>query len=156
MSLQQAGEFTVAAAANPGLMAKIIQLTADKSPAEAALAVSQLGKTEGFEFTAEEATETRDAFLAANAGTEELSDDALTAVAGGITTLQTNYIVAGSGILGGQAVTGGSIIGTGIGTGITTALNGGSASQSLGSGAIAAAQAQNDIGAQIRSFFSGW
>lgn len=153
MSLQGATEFTNAIAANPTLMSEVAAATVGKSPAEAALTISTLGKREGFDFTAEEATATRQAFLA------ELSEDDLDKVAGGVNDGGAGANGAGyvAGVIAGQVIPiGGGIIGAGVGAGVGAAMGGASASDSLAAGAIGAAQNMADTKSSVQQFFSSW
>jgi predicted ribosomally synthesized peptide with nif11-like leader len=79
MSLQSANEFISTATSNAELMAKVTQAVAGKSPTDAAQAVSDLGRLNGFEFTADEALQARQAVLQS----QNLSEDDLDRVAGG-------------------------------------------------------------------------
>lgn len=80
MSLQSANEFISAATSSLELMSKIAEAITQKSPADAAQAVSALGKLNGFEFTAQEAMDARQAVLQS----QSLSEDDLDSVAGGV------------------------------------------------------------------------
>jgi predicted ribosomally synthesized peptide with nif11-like leader len=153
MSLQSATEFMNAIAANPTLMSEIAAATVGKNPAETALTISALGKREGFDFTADEATATRQAFLA------ELSEGDLDKVAGGVNDGGAAGIGAGfiAGELAGQVIPiGGGIIGAGVGAGVGAAMGGASASDALAAGAMGAAQNMADTKSAVQQFFSGW
>jgi len=154
MSEQSAKEFVLAAAKSAALTEESRILTADKSPADAAIAISALGKREGFDFTADEMAEVRRGFLASH----ELSEEDLTKVAGGgnqgdvWSTMQPG-LGMGLGSIFGQFFPGaGGLLGTTVAAGITTAAQGGSAEESIIAGANAFEQAKNDIVA----FFSAW
>jgi hypothetical protein len=101
MSLQSANEFVSATISSHKLMAKVAEVVAGKSPTDAAHAVSDLGKLNGFEFTAQEATQARQAVLQS----QRLSEDDLDGIAGG-TGLQSQ---PGEKATGGGFVSPGSI-----------------------------------------------
>jgi len=150
MSLQSATEFTNALISNPELAAAVLQSIGGKSVSEAATIASDLGKQHGFDFTPEEAVEARNAYAAAN----PLSEDELDAVAGGL---------AGDPSIGIGIVVGrisppgtGGVIGAGVGTGMATLIGGGSASEAVQAGAVAAAENLNDTRSAVQQFFSGW
>jgi len=150
MSLQSATEFTNALTSNPELAAAVLQSIGGKSVSEAATIASDLGKQHGFDFTPEEAVEARNAYAAAN----PLSEDELDAVAGGL---------AGDPSIGIGIVVGrisppgtGGVIGAGVGTGMATLIGGGSASEAVQAGAVAAAENLNDTRSAVQQFFSGW
>jgi predicted ribosomally synthesized peptide with nif11-like leader len=92
MSLQSANEFISATTANPELMAKVAEAITGKSPTDAAQSVSDLGKLNGFEFTAEDAMQAREAVLQS----QRLSEDDLDGIAGG-TGLQNQFGVKPTG-----------------------------------------------------------
>ena len=150
MSLQSATEFTNALTSNPELAAAVLQSIGGKSVSEAATIASDLGKQHGFDFTPEQAVEARNAYAAAN----PLSEDELDAVAGGL---------AGDPSIGIGIVVGrisppgtGGVIGAGVGTGMATLIGGGSASEAVQAGAVAAAENLNDTRSAVQQFFSGW
>ena len=150
MSLQSATEFTNALTSNPELAAAVLQSIGGKSVSEAATIASDLGKQHGFDFTPEEGVEARNAYAAAN----PLSEDELDAVAGGL---------AGDPSIGIGIVVGrisppgtGGVIGAGVGTGMATLIGGGSASEAVQAGAVAAAENLNDTRSAVQQFFSGW
>jgi predicted ribosomally synthesized peptide with nif11-like leader len=150
MSLQSATEFTNALTSNPELAAAVLQSIGGKSVSEAATIASDLGKQHGFDFTPEEAVEARNAYAAAN----PLSEDELDAVAGGLAGDPSIPI----GIVVGRISppgTGG-VIGAGVGTGMATLIGGGSASEAVQAGAVAAAENLNDTRSAVQQFFSGW
>ena len=95
MSLKSANEFILVTVANPDLMAKVVAAIAGKNPAEAALVTSELGKLDGFDFTADELLEARQAFLAS----QQLSDHDLDSVAGGTGTKLNPTEPTGGGII---------------------------------------------------------
>jgi Nif11 domain len=82
MSLQSANEFISVATSSPEIMAKVADAITGKSPTEAAQAVSDLGRLNGFEFTADDAIQARQAVLQS----QRLSEDDLDGVAGGTGT----------------------------------------------------------------------
>ena len=152
MSLQSATEFTNALTSNPELAAAVLQSIGGKSVSEAATIASDLGKPHGFDFTPEEAVKARNAYAAAN----PLSEDELDAVAGGLAGDPS--IPTGNGIVVGLISppgTGG-VIGAGVGTGMATLIGGGSASEAVQAGAVAAAENLNDTRSAVQQFFSGW
>jgi hypothetical protein len=79
MSLQSANEFISTATSSPEIIARIADAITGKSPTDAAQAVSDLGRLNGFEFTAEDAIQARQAVLQS----QRLSEDDLDGVAGG-------------------------------------------------------------------------
>jgi predicted ribosomally synthesized peptide with nif11-like leader len=79
MSLQSANAFISAATSSPEIMAKVAEAITGKSPTDAAQAVSDLGRLNGFEFTAEDAMQARQVVLQS----QRLSEDDLDGVAGG-------------------------------------------------------------------------
>ena len=151
MSLQSATEFTNALTSNPELAATVLQSIDGKTVSEAATIASDLGKQHGFDFTPEEAVEARNAYAAAN----PLSEEELDAVAGGGTD---PFLANRIGLVGSQlAPTGaGGVIGAGVGTGMATLIGGGSASDAVRDGAMAAAQNYNDTRNAFQRFMSGW
>jgi predicted ribosomally synthesized peptide with nif11-like leader len=154
MSLQSATEFTNALTSNPELAAAVLQSIGGKSVSEAATIASDLGKQHGFDFTPEEAVEARNAYAAAN----PLSEDELDAVAGGLAGDPSIPTGTGIGIVVGRISppgTGG-VIGAGVGTGMATLIGGGSASEAVQAGAVAAAENLNDTRSAVQQFFSGW
>ena len=86
MSLQRANEFISTATSSPEIMARIADAITGKSPTEAAQAVSDLGRLNGFEFTADDAIQARQAVLQS----QRLSEDDLDGVAGG-TGIQNQF-----------------------------------------------------------------
>ncbi len=80
MSLQSIYEFMTTTTSNDALMAKLTDAVAGKSPSDAAQAVSDLGRLHGFEFTADDALQARQASLQS----EQLSEDDLDGIAGGV------------------------------------------------------------------------
>jgi hypothetical protein len=152
MSLQSATEFTNALTSNPELAAAVLRSIGGKSVSEATTIASDLGSQHGFDFTPEEAVEARNAYAAAN----PLSEDELDAVAGGLAGDPS--IPTGIGIVVGRISppgTGG-VIGAGVGTGMATLIGGGSASEAVQAGAVAAAENLNDTRSAVQQFFSGW
>ena len=151
MSLQSATEFTNTLTSNPELAATLFQSANGKTVSEAAAIASDLGKQHGFDFTADEAIEARNAYASAN----PLSEEELDSVAGGGAD---PVIATGVGVVAGQlAPTGtGSIIGAGVGAGVATAVGGGSASESVAAGAVAAANNLNESKNIVQQIFSGW
>lgn len=152
MSLQSATEFTNALTSNPELAATVLQSVSGKTASEAATIASDLGKQHGFDFTPEEAVEARNAFAAAN----PLSEDELDAVAGGGKV--DPFVQNGVGAIGNRISppgTGG-VIGAGLGTGIATWAGGGSASEAVQAGAVAAAENLNESRNIVQTIFSGW
>jgi predicted ribosomally synthesized peptide with nif11-like leader len=79
MSLQSANEFAVAVAKNPALAEESKTAAGDKSPADAALAICELGKREGYDFTPAEVLELHQNYA------RQLSESELDSVAGGTT-----------------------------------------------------------------------
>jgi predicted ribosomally synthesized peptide with nif11-like leader len=156
MSLQSATEFTNALTSNPELAAAVLQSIGGKSVSEAATIASDLGKQHGFDFTPEEAVEARNAYAAAN----PLSEDELDAVAGGLAGDPSIPTGTGTGIgivVGRISPPGtGGVIGAGVGTGMATLIGGGSASEAVQAGAVAAAENLNDTRSAVQQFFSGW
>ena len=150
MSLQSATEFTNALTSNPELAAAVLQSIGGKSVSEAATIASDLGKQHGFDFTPEEAVEARNAYAAAN----PLSEDELDAVAGGLAGDPSIRIAI---VVGRVSPPGtGGVIGAGVGTGMATLIGGGSASEAVQAGAVAAAENLNDTRSAVQQFFSGW
>ena len=96
MSLQSANEYISATKSSPELMAKIAEAITGKSPTDAAQAVSDLGRLNGFEFTAEDAMQARQAVLQA----QKLSEDDLDGVAGGAGVQPVGGGFVSSGIVG--------------------------------------------------------
>ncbi len=86
MSLQSAHEFISTATSSPEIMARIADAITGKSPTDAAQAVSDLGRLNGFEFTAEDAIQARQAVLQS----QRLSEDDLDGIAGG-TGIQNQF-----------------------------------------------------------------
>jgi len=150
MSLQSANDFALAAAKNPALTEESKIATADKSPEDAALAVSELGKREGYDFTPAEALEFRRNFI------RQLSDAELDSVAGGAGDATTQQLTFAGGMLGGQVAPGGGIIGAGVGAGIGTAIAGGSTEQSVMAGVQASNQKIEETKSVVQQIFSGW
>ncbi|NUQ29228.1 MAG: Nif11 family protein [Acidobacteriaceae bacterium] len=151
MSLQSATEFTNALPSNPELAATLLQSISGKTVSEAATIASDLGKQHGFDFTPEEAVEARNTYSATN----PLSEDELDAVAGGG---RDPLIQNGVGVIGNRISppgTGG-VIGAGLGAGIATWAGGGSASESVQAGAVAAAENLNESKNIVQQIFSGW
>ena len=150
MSLQSATEFTNALTSNPELAAAVLQSIGGKSVSEAATIASDLGKQHGFDFTPEEAVEARNAYAAAN----PLSEDELDAVAGGLAgdpSIPTGIVVGRISPPG----TGG-VMEADVGTGMATLIGGGSASEAVQAGAVAAAENLNDTRSAVQQFFSCW
>jgi predicted ribosomally synthesized peptide with nif11-like leader len=79
MSLQSANEFISVTTSSAELMAKVAEAITGKSPTDAAQAVSDLGRLNGFEFTAEDAMQARQEVLQS----QKLSEDDLNGIAGG-------------------------------------------------------------------------
>jgi predicted ribosomally synthesized peptide with nif11-like leader len=86
MSLQSANAFISAATSSPEIMAKVAEAITGKSHTDAAQAVSDLGRLNGFEFTAEDAIQARQTVLQS----QRLSEDDLDSVAGG-TGIQNQF-----------------------------------------------------------------
>jgi hypothetical protein len=103
MSLQSAHEFALAAAKNPALAERSKTATTDKSPADAALAISELGKREGYDFTPAEVLELRQNCA------RQLSESELDSVAGGVAdfTFDPTFLFGDSFIAGGGSFEGG-------------------------------------------------
>ncbi|QEE30402.1 Nif11 family protein [Terriglobus albidus] len=152
MSLQSATEFTNTLTSNPELAATLFQSANGKTVSEAAAIASDLGKQHGFDFTADEAIEARNAYASAN----PLSEEELDSVAGGGDSAP--YIGTMIGTVAGQlAPTGtGGVVGAGVGAGVATAVGGGSASESVAAGAVAAANNLNESKNIVQQIFSGW
>ena len=151
MSLQSATEFAKVIIADPALMSEVTATVNGKNEAEASSAISALGKSKGYDFTPQEAATSRQSFM------KQLSDDELNSVAGGATdpVLQQTLTTAGS-IIGGQVVTGGGMIGAGVGAGVATAIGGGSAQESVLAGANATNASMNQTKGFVQQVFSGW
>jgi predicted ribosomally synthesized peptide with nif11-like leader len=135
MSLQSAQEFTIAASRDSALGAQIAAAVEGKSAGEAAAAFVAIGKSHGYEFTPEEAAQTRSQVMQA----VELSEDDLEKVAGGT---------------GGAGSSAGSLISTFNGGGwmppdSVGPVNGGIINMNPGGG-------KTDAGKQIADIFSGW
>jgi predicted ribosomally synthesized peptide with nif11-like leader len=150
MSLQSANEFVQAAAKNPALTEESKTATTNKTPEEAAVAISALGKREGYDFTPAEALEYRRNFI------RELSDSELDSVAGGAGDPTTASLTAAGSIIGGEVVPGGGIIGAGVGAGIGTAIAGGSTQESVMAGVNASNDSINSAKSVVQQVFSGW
>jgi hypothetical protein len=150
MSLQSANEFVLFAAKHPALLEESKTITANKSAAEAALAISDLGKREGFDFSPTEAVEIRLDYI------EALSDHELDSVAGGAGDATTATLTAAGSIVGGQVVMGGGMIGAGVGAGIGTAIAGGSTEESVMAGVKASSQKMDETKSVVQQIFSGW
>jgi hypothetical protein len=153
MSLQSVTEFTNLIIADPALMSEVSMAIDGKNEADASTAISVLGKTKGYDFTPQDAATMRQAFI------RQLSDADLDRVAGGIADggaaqAGVTYV---AGQLAGQVIPGaGGVVGAGVGAGVGAALNGASASDSVGAGAVGAAQNLNDTKSAVQQFFSGW
>ena len=150
MSLQSANEFVVVLTKNPALTEESKTATADKSPADAALAMSELGKREGYDFTPGEALEIRDNHV------RQLSESELDSVAGGAGDPLTAQLTAAGSIVGGQVVPGGGIIGAGVGAGVGTAIAGGSTQDSVLAGVKASNDSIDGFKKVINTVVSGW
>src|SRR5438270_7324884 len=91
MSLQSVYEFMTTTTSDAALMAKVTEAVAGKSPTDAAQAVSDLGRLNGFEFTAEDALQARQAVLQS----QKLSEDDLDSIAGGTGALTKGPVGGG-------------------------------------------------------------
>jgi hypothetical protein len=150
MSLQSANEFVLFAAKHPALIEESKTITANKSADEAALAISKLGKREGYDFTPAESLEIRLDYIQA------LSDTELDSVAGGAGDTTTATLTMAGSLVGGQVVTGGGFIGAGVGAGIGTAIAGGSTEESVMAGVNASNQKIEETKSVVQQIFSGW
>ena len=150
MSLQSANEFVLFAAKHPAITEESNALTANKSADEAALAISKLGKREGFDFTPAESLEIRLDYIQA------LSEADLDSVSGGKGEVSRDQLIFAGSVVGGSIAPGGSIIGAGAGAAIDTALGGGSASDALAAGALEANKSLNESKSVVEKVFSGW
>jgi hypothetical protein len=150
MSLQSANEFVLAAAKNPALTEESKTATANKSPDDAALAISELGKRKGYDFTPAEALEFRRNFI------RELSDSELDSVAGGAGDPTTESLTMAGSLVGGRVAPGGGFIGAGVGAGVGTAIGGGSTEDSVLAGAQATSDSIDSFKSVINTIFSGW
>ena len=152
MSLQSVQEFTQKITSNPALLAEVSKIASGNSPDDAANAIAAVGKREGYDFTPAEAKETRQAYV------RQLSDSELDSVAGAGDPAIDAAVIGGATIIGSQVLpagTGGAI-GAGVGTGIAIAIDGGSASDAVAGGAMAAAEKTEETKSIVQQIFSGW
>jgi hypothetical protein len=141
--------------------------TAGKEPRDKAAAVADLGKSLGFDFTADEAILIRGAARKALIGEgkldEELDDLDLQAVTGGATFAQQNPVAArviaqAAEVftqMGGPAKTG-YVFSAGVKKGTENAENGGGLEGFARGFADGVKQTTDTISDGMKSFFSGW
>jgi hypothetical protein len=137
MSLDSAAAFFDKAFADAAVQNQIMSATAGKEPRDRAVAVVDLGKSLGFDFTADEAIlcrgAARKALIDLGKLDDELDDLDLQAVTGGTSFAQQNQaaaqgIIAGAEVFGSRAPgLSGLLFGPGAKAGAESAVNGGSA-----------------------------
>jgi predicted ribosomally synthesized peptide with nif11-like leader len=100
MSVEAAMDFVQKLPANPQLAGQVLQAVEGKDAKAAAAAVSAIGKTQGHDFTPDEAIEARHHTVQFLRGEkiigDELSEEELNQVAGGLTFYASNFTRIGS------------------------------------------------------------
>ena len=169
MSLESAAAFFDDAIADEAVRSKLVAAIAGKEPKDKAEAVADLGKSLGFDFTADEAllirSATRTALIKAGSLDDELDDLDLQAVAGGAgARMDTSLIPAFSQAIG-TAVSGlspkgtGFFFGAGAAQGSAAVMNGGGAKEFVTSfveGVASAGQQIGDYERKAVDFLSSW
>jgi hypothetical protein len=181
MSLEAARNFTARLIEDPKIAGELATAIAGKSPAEKATVAAQMATRLGYDSTAEEMREVRDAVVRVMsepvpAPKGELSDEQLQAVSGGITAAQWGGKVGGyiaSWLTGKGSLSGGVMTVTGVALGGPALGPGGLAVAAVGGGlnavdqnpqaasmGVSSQSIGQKIGSEIGSFFSdafsGW
>jgi predicted ribosomally synthesized peptide with nif11-like leader len=168
MSLESAAAFFDKAIVDKAVQNQIMSATAGKEPRDRPVAVVDLGKSLGFDFTADEAIlcrgAARKALIDLGKLDDELDDLDLQAVTGGLNPAASQAIVAGAEVAGSRAPgLSGLLIGRGAKAGAESAVNGGSGRdiavafcQGVADAGNQIGDVERTIGDGIKNAFSGW
>jgi hypothetical protein len=166
MSMESAAAFFDNAIADDAVRSKLVAAIADKEPEDKAEAAADLGKSLGFDFTADEALlirgATRKAMIAGGNLDEELDDLDLQAVTGGsLPPLTAHLLGQGVGAIAGQLsrFPSGALIGPGVAKGTEAAANGGGLQgfvTGFVTGVADAGQKIGDVERKIGDVLSSW